>query len=329
MNRGNMKQNILLVGATGVVGRTVIKILNEKNLKNCNFFLYASKKSKGKTFNICGTKYTVKELGDEVFSNNYNYALFCTNEQISKSYIKQLTKKNTVVIDFSALYRKRYPLIVPEINMENVKNNKIICNPNCSTIASVMALYEINKMFGLKRIIYSTYQAVSGAGKMALDDIKTTKKEKLKKLNYVINNNLIPCIGEISNNLYSKEENKMIYETKKILNNNTVKVTATCVRVPIKICHSVSINFETVKKTTLKKIKDVLKITKGVKVVDTALTYPMPIMVKGQNDVYVGRIRRDYSNPNCFNIFVVSDNLRKGAAQNGVQILEQLLKEKI
>ena len=324
-----MKHNILIVGATGVVGRTVIKILNEKKLKNCKFFLFASKKSKGKKFNICGQICVVNELNFDALKIHYNYALFCTNEQISKTYIKDLTKNKTVVIDFSALYRKKCPLIVPEINADKIQNKKIICNPNCSTIASVMSLYKVHEMFGLKRVIYSTYQAVSGAGQKALEDMKTTKQEKLKKLNYVIKNNLIPCIGEITESLYSKEENKMIYETKKILNDNNIKVTATCVRVPIKICHSISINFETIKRTNIKKIKEVLNNTKGVKVVDTYIKYPMPINVEGKNDVYVGRIRKDYSKPNCFNIFVVSDNLRKGAAQNGVQILEELLKESI
>ncbi len=324
-----MEHNILIVGATGVVGRTVIKILNEKNLKNCNYFLFASKKSKGLKFNICGKKFVVDELTDKIFKTHYNFALFCTNEQISKTYIKDLVKDNTVVIDFSSLYRKKYPLIVPEINAKKVKNKKIICNPNCSTIASVMSLYKIHQKFGLKRIIFSTYQAVSGAGQRALEDMKTKNQKKLKKLNYVINNNLIPCIGEISKNLYSKEENKMIYETKKILDDNKIKITATCVRVPIKICHSISINFQTTKRASLQEIKDVLKCTNGVKVIDTPLKYPMPVIVEGKNDVYVGRIRKDYSNRNCFNIFVVSDNLRKGAAQNGVQILEDLLKENI
>ena len=324
-----MKHNILIVGATGVVGRTVIKILNEKKFKNCNYNLFATKKSKGLTFNICGQRYVVDELTEEIFKKHYDYALFCTNEEIAKIYIKKLTKNNTIVVDFSSFYRKKCPLVVPEINADKIKNKKIICNPNCSTIASVMSLYKIHQMFGLKRVIFSTYQAVSGAGQKALEDMKTTKQEKLKKLNYVINNNLIPCIGDIKDNLYSKEENKMIYETKKILNDNNIKITATCVRVPIKICHSISINFETIKRTNIKKIKEVLNNTKGVKVVDTYYKYPMPINVEGKNDVYVGRIRKDYSKPNCFNIFVVSDNLRKGAAQNGVQILEELLKESI
>lgn len=320
-----MKYKVAIVGATGVVGRTALKIINEKNFLDCEFVLYASKKSKGKRFFINKKKVIVNELTEEIFNQKLDFALFCTSEKISKKYVVKLSKQNVTVIDFSAEYRKKYPLIVPEINACDIKDKKIICNPNCSTIASVMALYKIKEQFGLKRIIYSSYQAVSGAGMFALKDLKVNKQSKLKKLNYIIKDNLIPCIGEIYKNLYSKEENKMVYETRKIFNNNSLKITATCVRVPITICHSISINFETQKRASLKKIKQVLLNTKGVKVIDTPTQYPMPIIVKGKDDVYVGRIRKDYSNKNSFNIFVVSDNLKKGAAQNGLQILEYLL----
>lgn len=322
-----MKYKIAIVGATGVVGRTVLKILIEKNLHINKIDIYASKKSAGKKIKFGNKILTVKELSKDIFKKAYNYALFCTSDNISKQYVKKLAQNGCKVIDFSSAYRKRYPLIVPQINPQEINGN-IICNPNCSTIASVMSLYNINKLFNIKRIIYSTYQAVSGAGKKALDDLKVKNEKDLKKFNFVINNNLIPYIGDLKLNLYTKEENKMIYETKKILSNKKIKITATCVRVPIKVCHSISINFKTSKNTSLSDIKNELLKTKGVVVLDTYPNYPMPNIVEGKNNVYVGRIRKDYSQKNSYNIFVVSDNLRKGAAQNAVEILEYLMEKK-
>lgn len=317
--------SIAIVGATGVVGRTVVKILEEKKLYDNFFDFYASKKSAGKKIKFANKNVFIKELTSEIFDKNYTYALFCTAEEISKKYVRKLASTGTIVIDFSSYYRKKYPLVVPEINPEDIKGN-IICNPNCSTIAGVMSLYKIQQTYGLKRVIYSTYQAVSGAGKKALDDLKVTDAKKLKKMDFLINNNLIPCIGEIKSNLYTKEENKMIYETKKILHQKNLIVSATCVRVPIDVCHSESISFETKKRTNIDKLKNAIKCSSGVKSIDEPC-YPMPIDVKGQNDVYVGRIRKDFSK-NWFSMFIVSDNLRKGAAQNGVQILEYLLRSK-
>ena len=313
-----------IVGATGVVGRTALKVLKERNLVNYTYFLYASKRSEGKKLKIGKRKVVVKELTDSIFDDKLDFALFCTNEKVSKIYVKPLSKHGTIVIDFSSLYRKKYPLIVPEINADAIKG-RIICNPNCSTIAGVMALYKIHKKFGLKRVVYSTYQAVSGAGKEALDDLSKRRKKKLKCFKFPIFNNLIPYIGEISKNGYSKEENKMIYETKKILRDKKIAVTSTCVRVPIDVCHSESINFETRKKCGVKKIIKVLSKANGVTYQDTFPNYPMPLMVKGEDNVFVGRLRKDFSKENAFNMFVVSDNLKKGAAQNAVQILEILL----
>ncbi len=319
---------IAIVGATGLVGRTVIKILNENQMFSYNYLLFASEKSKGKKLKIGDKKIMVKTLSSCNFlSKKIDYALFCTDENISKKYIPLFTKNGTKVIDFSSYYRHKYPLIIPEINSNKIKG-KIICNPNCSTIAGLMSLYKIHQMYGLKRIVYSTYQAVSGAGQKALDDMKTTNNKKLKKLDFVIKDNLIPYIGEIFSNGYSKEENKMIYETKKILGDKTINVTATCVRIPISVCHSESINFETKKRVSLKEIETLLNNSNGVCVFNTYKNYPMPINVRGKNFVAVGRIRKDFTNKNSFNIFVVSDNLRKGSAQNAVQILQCLLRSK-
>ena len=317
-----MKYKIAIVGATGVVGSRVLKILLQKKLHNHKYFLYAEEV--GKSIKFGKQNLIIKQLDDKIFEQNFDFAIFCTSDDVSKKYVKQLAKYGTKVVDFSALYRKHCPLVVPEINSDMAVGN-ILCNPNCSTIAGVMALYEIHKKFGLKRVVYSTYQAVSGAGKLALCDLKTNNKNKLKKFDFVINNNLIPYIGNIDKKGYTTEENKMIYETKKILGDKSIKVTATCVRVPIDICHSESINFETKKPANIKQIQSILRHTDGVKVLDDYPNFPMPIVTKNQSKVFVGRIRKDFSQKNTFNIFICSDNLLKGAAQNGVQILELLI----
>lgn len=317
-----MKYKIAIIGATGVVGSRVLKLLVEKKLDCHSYTFYATEVGKSVRF---GNRYVkIKQLDEKIFEQNYHFAIFCTGDEVSKNYVLKMSKNGTKVIDFSALYRKDYPLIVPEINSQMAYGN-LICNPNCSTIAGVMALYNIHKKYGLKRVVYSTYQAVSGAGKLALEDLKTKDSKKLKKFQFVINNNLIPYIGELDKKGYTTEENKMVFETKKILGDKSIKVTATCVRVPIDICHSESINFETKKPASLVDIKKTLQNTMGVCVLDDYPNYPMPIKAKNQSKVMVGRIRKDYSQKNTFNIFVCSDNLLKGAAQNGVQILQLLL----
>lgn len=319
-------KNIAIVGATGIVGRTAIKILEERGLEDNNYFLFASSKSAGKRLKIGRSKIRVNLLDDAIFNGKkFDFALFCTKESVSKEFIPKFLENGAKVIDFSSLHRKEYPLIVPEINPEKAVGN-LICNPNCSTAAAVMALYEIHKKFGLKEIVYSTYQAVSGAGKNALDEISIADKSKLKTFTYPICDNLIPQIGKIDERGFSTEENKMIFETRKILDDKNIKISATCVRVPIKICHSISIHFVTRKNANLEQIRHTLENTKGVRIFDEAPDYPMPYFTKGGNDVLVGRIRQSYDK-NTFDIFVCSDNLRKGAAQNGVQILEMLMRE--
>ena len=318
-----MKYRIAIVGASGVVGRKTLRVLEERKLQNNDYVLYASKRSAGKKVLFAGKKHRIIELNRSIFEEKFDFALFCTKEDVSKNYTKKLAEGGTKVVDFSSFYRKRYPLIVPEINAERAKGN-LICNPNCSTIAGVMALYEIHRRFGLKRVVYSTYQAVSGAGKDALDDLIKRRKKNLRSFDFPIFNNLICQIGCVGKNGYSKEENKMIYETKKILQDRNISVTATCVRVPIDVCHSESINFETRKRCSLGKLVETLKNTQGVIYLESAL--PMPLFVRGKDEVFVGRLRKDYGRANTFNMFVVSDNLRKGAAQNGVQILEEMIK---
>lgn len=319
-------KNIAIIGATGIVGRTAIKILEERGLSDNNFFFFASPKSAGKSLKIGKKKIPVEVLSNRIFDGRmFDFALFCTKESVSSQFIPLFLKNGTKVVDFSSHYRHDYPLIVPEINPEKTVGN-LICNPNCSTAAAVMALYEIHKKFGLKEIVYSTYQAVSGAGKAAIDEMGIIDKNSLKTFAYPICDNLIPQIGKIDENGISTEEAKMIFETKKILGDENIKIAATCVRIPIKVCHSISIHFTTRKNASLNKIKSTLLSTAGIKVYDSAPDFPMPYFTKGKNDVLVGRIRQSYGR-NSFDIFVCSDNLRKGAAQNGVQIL-QLLMEK-
>lgn len=315
-----MKYNIAIVGATGIVGKTTLRVLEERGLGQENLFLFASKASRGKKIKVGGKILQVRQLTEEaLFSNSYDYALFCTDEHVSGRFVERLALKGTIVIDFSTLYRKTHPLIVPEINMERATEN-IICNPNCSTVAAVVALGEIHKRYGLKRIVYSTYQAVSGAGKAALEEMKGSDEKKLKKLPFVIKNNLIPFIGAM-NGEYSSEEEKMIYETKKLFDDYNIKISASCVRVPIDVGHSISIFFETKENVTTEEIYSALYESEGVRVV----AYPMPKDVRGQDDVLVGRVKKDEFSLNSFSLFVCSDNLRKGAAQNGVQILQGLI----
>ena len=309
---------IAIVGATGLVGREVIKILQEKNLCDHNFILFASKNSQGKIININHKEHKVQILSKyNLNKHKFDFALFCVGEDVSRCYVEALSNNGCVVIDFSSAFRDRYPLIVPEVNLQDISGN-IICNPNCSTIGAVVALNEINRQFGLSRIIYSTYQAVSGAGKYGLDALKQNKK--MPKTNCYIYNNVIPFVGNIDKEGYTKEENKMIFETKKIMHLTDVDITATCVRVPVDIGHSESINFTTKQKVDLQDVLKILEQAQGVSLVDV----PMPINVKGKNQVLVGRVRKD-SYENSFNMMLVVDNLRKGAAQNGVQILEALI----
>ncbi len=320
-----MKKRIAVVGATGLVGRKTIEMLKEYKLDDNDIFLFASKNSVGKDFDINSKKVIVQELNNDIQKYKLDYALFCTPESVSKIYAKVLASQGTIVIDFSSLYRTDYPIIIPEINMSMAKGN-IVCNPNCSTSISLMALANVHKLFGLKKVEYSTYQSLSGAGQMALLDQKEKDCNKLKKLDFVIDNNLIPYIGTFDESGFSKEENKMIYETKKILNDKNIQVSATCIRVNVDVCHSISINFETRKNATKKDIINSLKNAINVEYVGDDFSKLQPSFVKDKKDVYVGRVRKTELGKNTFAMFVVGDNLRKGASQNGVQILAELIK---
>ena len=324
-------KKIAIVGCTGLVGRTVLKVLEEKSFENCTYTLFASSKSAGEKIQFLGKNYIVCELKENSFDSGFDYAIFCAGGKVSKEFIPIAVKKGCIVIDNSSTYRMddEVPLVIPEVNPEDIyKNNGIIANPNCSTIQAVVALKPLYDKYGIKRIVYSTYQAVSGAGRYGIEDLENRDKNlPLKKFPYPIYNNCIPQIDDFIDDGYTKEEHKMINETRKILHDPNLAVTATTVRVPVINCHSESINIELENDFDIYDIKILLQNSPGVIVIDDIEKqyYPLASKADGYDEVFVGRIRRDNSIKNGLNIWVVADNLRKGAATNAVQILEKLL----
>ena len=326
------KYNLAIVGVTGMVGQKFLEVLEERNLPIDKYFMFASARSAGKTISFMGKEHIVEELTPSCFDNKeIDIALFSAGGDISKTYAPIAAKKGIVVIDNSSAWRmnKDIPLVVPEVNPEEILNHKgIISNPNCSTIQAVVALKPLHDRYGIKRIVYSTYQAVSGAGVAGYNDLKNgIDGIEPKKFPHPIFDNCIPHIDSFLDNGYTKEEMKMIEETKKILKDDSLKITATTVRVPVYNGHSESINIELKSEFNLEELKDVLSEAPGVEVVDDPKNnvYPMPINANGKDQVLVGRIRRDESLDNGVNLWVVADNIRKGAATNTVQIAEKLI----
>lgn len=327
----NKEYKLAIVGATGLVGRTVLKVLEEENLPISEYKLFASKKSAGTTLKFMNKKYAVNELTENSFDEHFDFAIFSAGGDTSKKFSPIAASKGCIVIDNSSAFRMDpdVPLIVPEVNPEKISENRgIIANPNCSTIQAVVALKPLDDKYKIKRIVYSTYQAVSGAGQKGLDDFNNGLLGKEpEKFPYPIINNCLPHIDVFLDNGYTKEEEKMINETRKILNKPDLKVTATTVRVPVKNSHSESINIEFENSFELDDIIETLKNAPGIVVQDDVKNniYPLATNANGHNEVFVGRIRRDFSVDNGINIWVVADNIRKGAAANAVQILEKLL----
>ena len=339
---------LAVVGATGVVGRTAIKGLAEKNLPISSYVFFASKRSSGKKINFKGKEYVIRELNENSFDEGFDFAIFSAGGETSKKYAPIAASKGCIVVDNSSAFRMDddVPLIVPEVNPEAIKIHKgIIANPNCSTIQAVVALKPLDDKYNIKRIVYSTYQAVSGAGRNGIDDLENGIKNfeegdniniakssnyELKKFPYPIFNNCLPHIDVFLDNGYTKEEMKMINETKKILKDNSLKITATCVRVPVENSHSESINIEFENSVTLDGILNELKNSKGLILMDDIQTntYPMPKYISGKDEVYVGRVRIDESCTNSINIWVVADNILKGAALNAIQIAEYIIQNK-
>lgn len=321
-----------IIGATGLVGSTFLKVLEEKKLPIDEYYLYASTKSKGKKVIFMDKEYIVSELTEDVPLKGFTYALFSSGKEISLKYAKEFAKHGTIVIDNSSAFRmdKTIPLVVPEINIEDAYDSNIIANPNCSTIQEVVALKPLHDKYKIKRVVISTYQAVSGAGKKGIDDFENTSKGlAAQKFPYKIYNNCIPHIDDFDKLDYTKEELKMINETRKILKIPDLKITATCVRVPVLNCHSESINIEFENDFDILDLKQTLSTSPGIVVLDDVNfnIYPLNAFANNKDEVFIGRIRRDLSVKNGVNMWIVADNIRKGAASNAVQILEKLLKK--
>lgn len=326
------KFKVAIVGATGLVGMSVLQVLEEKNLPIETYGLFATKQSAGMTVSILGKEYVIEELTQNSFDRGFDFAIFSAGGETSKKYAPIATQKGCIVIDNSSYFRMDddVPLVVPEVNLEDAYHHHgIISNPNCSTIQAMLPLKALEDKYHIKRIVYSTYQAVSGAGKDALYDLENVNNtEPLKKFPYPIYNNCLPHIDIFMNNGYSKEELKMINETKKILHRPDLKITATAVRVPVQNSHSESINVEFEKDFNLEDLVSTLKNFPNLIVEDdlSSNLYPMAITATGHDEVFVGRIRRDESVKSGVNLWVVADNIRKGAASNAVQIMESLMK---
>lgn len=323
--------NVAIVGATGNVGRKFLEILEERNFPVKELYLFASKRSAGKTLKFKGEDVLVEELCEANIENKkIDFALFSAGGSVSLEFAPIFAKHGAVVIDNSSAWRmdKEVPLVVPEVNPEDVKWHKgIIANPNCSTIQAMVALKPLYDKYGIKRIVYSTYQAVSGAGIQGILDLQ---EGTTKKFPYPILGNVIPHIDVFLDNGYTKEEIKMIEETKKILHDDNLRITATTVRVPVLNAHSESINVELNSEFELENVIDLFNSSKGIIVHDDVenLKYPTPLELSGKDEVFVGRIRRDFSLDNGLNLWVVADNIRKGAALNAIQISEILINEK-
>lgn len=326
---------LAIVGATGLVGRTALKVLEEKNFPNFEYKLFCSKKSAGTKVKFMGKEYIANELTENSFNEGFNFAIFSAGGETSKKFAPIAASKGCIVIDNSSAFRmdKNVPLVVPEVNPEDIFwNTGIIANPNCSTIQAVVALKPLDNKYKIKRIIYSTYQAVSGAGVNALEDLHSQADyNNLKKFSHPIYNNCLPHIDVFMNDGYTKEEHKMINETKKILGNENLKITATTVRVPIENCHGESINIEFEKDFNLDDVKQLLKNSKGIVLYDdiTKDIYPIATVANGTDNVYVGRLRRDFSRPNTLNMWCVADNIRKGAASNAIQIMQKIIEKEV
>ena len=331
---------LAIVGATGLVGRTALKVLEEKNIPNFAYTLFSSSKSAGTKLKFFNQEYTVQELKDDSFDSGFDFAIFSAGAETSKHFAPIAASKGCIVIDNSSAFRMddNVPLIVPEVNFKDIINhNNIIANPNCSTIQAVVVLKPLDNNFKIKRIVYSTYQAVSGAGKLGLQDLENGSnmqlhqsaptKAQLLKFSHPIYDNCLPHIDSFLINGYTKEEMKMINETRKILGHPNLPITATAVRVPVKNCHGESINIEFENSFKIDDVKSILKKSPGIVVQDDIQNeiYPLATEANGHDEVFVGRIRKDYSIANALNLWVVADNLRKGAASNAIQIIEKLI----
>ncbi len=327
--------NLAIVGATGQVGRTFLKVLEERDFPFSNLYCFASEKSAGTEVFCKGKSYVVTALNENSFDDkNIDIALFSAGGEISKKFAPIAVKSGCIVVDNSSTFRmdKEVPLVVPEVNPQKIKDHKgIIANPNCSTIQAMVALKPLYDKYGISRIIYNTYQSVSGSGMKGISDLQEGLKGNEQHLAYPhsIASNCLPHIDVFLDNGYTKEEMKMIDETKKILDDNSLNVTATCVRVPIFNSHSESITVDLKNQYQLSDIRKLFDNAEGIIVQDDPQNniYPLAQNANETDEVYIGRIRQDTSYDNGLNFWCVADNIRKGAATNAVQIAEILIND--
>ncbi|OBX26685.1 aspartate-semialdehyde dehydrogenase [Gelidibacter algens] len=326
---------VAVVGATGMVGEVMLKVLEERNFPFTELMLVASEKSIGKEISFKNKTYKVIGLAEAV-SKKPDLALFSAGGSTSQEWAPKFAEAGTTVIDNSSAWRMdaSKKLIVPEINADQLtKEDKIIANPNCSTIQMVMVLAPLHKKYRIKRVVVSTYQSITGTGLKAVKQLENELAGIKGEMAYPypIHKNVIPHCDVFEDNGYTKEEMKLVRETQKILDDRTIAVTATAVRIPTEGGHSESVNIEFEKDFDVTEVRKLLSETPGVIVQDNTdvNTYPMPIYANGKDDVFVGRIRRDGSQPNSLNLWIVSDNLRKGAATNTIQIAEYLINKKL
>lgn len=325
---------IAVVGATGLVGGVMLQVLAERGFANEEIIVAASAKSVGKKIAFAGRELVVVSV-ETAINSNCDYAIFSAGGSTSKQYAPLFAEKGTIVIDNSSAWRMNddVPLVVPEINFSAIKpENRIIANPNCSTIQMVLALSNLHKAYGIKRIVISTYQSVTGTGVKAVRQLECEQQglDCDKAYPHKIHENILPHGGDFLENGYTTEEQKLVDETRKIFDNQNIQISATVARVPVKGGHSESVNVEFEKQFELSDVYKLLQSTSGVCVLDKPLenVYPMPFISQGKDEVFVGRVRRDTSCINGLNLWIVADNLRKGAATNAIQILEHLVREK-
>ncbi|WP_315031099.1 aspartate-semialdehyde dehydrogenase [Capnocytophaga leadbetteri] len=326
---------VAVVGVTGMVGNVMLEVLKEHNFPVTELIPVASEKSIGKKINFKGKEYSVIGL-EQAVSLKPDVALFSAGASVSKEWAPRFAQVGTTVVDNSSAWRmdESKKLVIPEINADVLtKDDKIIANPNCSTIQMLVALAPLQAKYGIKRIVVSTYQSITGTGVKAVRQLENEYKGEKGEMayHYPIHRNAIPHCDVFEENGYTKEEMKLVRETKKILRDDTIAVTATAVRIPVVGGHSESINVELKTDFSIDEVRALLAKSAGIKVQDNTDTniYPMPIYAHGKDEVFVGRIRRDESQANTLNLWVVADNLRKGAATNTIQIAEYLIANKL
>ena len=326
---------VAVVGATGLVGNVMLEVLAERNFPVTELIPVASEKSVGKTITFKGKEYKVVGM-TQAISLKPDVALFSAGGDTSKEWAPKFAQVGTVVVDNSSAWRMdpTKKLVIPEINADVLtKDDKIIANPNCSTIQMLVALAPLQKKYGIKRVVVSTYQSITGTGVKAVRQLENEYKGEKGEMayHYQIHRNAIPHCDVFEDNGYTKEEMKLVRETKKILRDDSIAVTATAVRIPVVGGHSEAVNVELKSDFDINEVRTLLAQSAGIKVQDNTdtNTYPMPLYAHGKDDVFVGRIRRDESQPNTLNLWVVADNLRKGAATNTIQIAEYLIAHKL